>query len=73
LENRKEDKLIEGIVRLIKKEMRTDMTLPLNEAFKRIIDKNPQISKRLEAIEIELIKKNIMQGRACSTYSFGGS
>jgi hypothetical protein len=62
LKNRKEDKLIKDLTRLVKKQIQSDRTLSFNEAFKRVIDENPQISNDIKEIEIELIRRKIIQG-----------
>ena len=58
----KEEELIKEIAELTVREMQTDRTLPYDEAFKKIINRNPDILRKLEEMETELIRKKIMQG-----------
>jgi hypothetical protein len=58
----KEDNLVNELAELIIKKMQTDRSLPYDKAFIAVINENPGMSRRLEEIEIELMRKKIMQG-----------
>jgi hypothetical protein len=50
-----EDPLIEEIADLVLKEMQADRTLPCDEAFKKVVDENPGIRRKLGEMKTELI------------------
>jgi len=58
----KEEELIKEIAELVMQEIQTDRTLPYDEAFKKVMNKNPNILRRLEEIETEMIKKKMIKG-----------
>lgn len=57
-----EDQFIKDISDLIIQEMKKDKALSYDEAFKVTVNKNPDIRKRFEDIEAEIMRKKIMDG-----------
>jgi hypothetical protein len=58
----KEDELINRIAELVANELQADKKLSYLDAFDNVVNKNPEISKKLEEVETELIKKRVKQG-----------
>ncbi len=57
-----EEQFIEYVANLIIQEMKTAKSLPYDEAFIKVVNKNPDILKRFEDLETELIRKKITNG-----------